>query len=271
MFQTLKNCLRERKARSLEQDISTEQWTIIETRLGLFSHLTPSERQRLRHLALLFLASKQMYGAQGLELNAAMQLSIALQACLPILHLGLEWYEGWVGIIVYPGDFIIPREEMDEFGVVHEFDDIVLGEAWQDGPVLLSWFDEGDGGREEGAQVVLHEFAHKLDMRNGVADGYPPLHAGMSRSAWQAAFLTAFEDFRHRLEQGEKTALDPYAAEAPAEFFAVMSEAFFASPSLLHTEYPDVYAQLEQFYRQSPRGEKSFKVEEFAPPESHRN
>ncbi len=129
-----------------------------------------------------------------------MQLSIALQACLPILNLdtGLDAYRGWVGIVVYPGDFVIPRQIVDEDGIVHEFDDAVLGEAWEGGPVLLSWFD--DMNEVGDVNIVIHEFAHKLDMANGTADGMPALHDDMSRAAWIAAFKPAYEDFCRRVD-----------------------------------------------------------------------
>ena len=173
-----------------------------------------------------------------------------MQACLPILKLGLDWYSGWVGLVVYPGDFIIPRQVMDGAGVVHEFDDQVMGEAWHGGPVLISWFDDPDDTR--GVNVVIHEFAHKLDMRSGDADGMPPLHEGMSRRHWATAMGAAFEDFQRRVDGGEDTLIDPYAAELPSEFFAVTSEVFFEDPLLLRQEYPEVYRQLALFYRQDP-------------------
>ena len=273
MFHTLKNWLRHRKANRLTQEITDRQWQSAEAPISnLFAHLGVPDKQRLRALAMEFLVSKQMAGARGLRLKPSVQLSIALQACLPILNLGLEWYEGWIGIIVYPGDFIIPREEMDEYGIVHEFDDVVLGEAWHNGPVLISWFDDMEEAGD--VQIVIHEFAHKLDMRNGLADGFPPLHADMSRQAWKTAFTAAFEDFRHRTDRGEETGLDIYGSEAPAEFFAVMSEAFFARPGLLRKEYPEVYGQLEKFYRQSPLKENALNEPAAARtgrPESRRN
>lgn len=252
MIARLHDWLRRRKAARIA--VSDEEWLRVEARLPFLEHLPAADRTGLRDLALQFLAEKQMSGARGLSLNPEMQLCIALQACLPILRLGLDWYRGWVGIVVYPGDFVIPRQEMDESGIVHEFDDTVLGEAWLGGPVLLSWFEHS---REvAGINVVIHEFAHKLDMLNGSADGLPPLHQDMPKAAWVDAFGRAFEDFGKRVAEsdlsGEELALDPYAAEAPAEFFAVMSEAFFEAPSLLLLEYPDVYAQLRRFYRQDP-------------------
>jgi len=246
----LREWLRQRKAARIA--VTAGQWADAESCLSCLGHLSSAEKSRLRQLALQFLAEKQMSGARGLELNLAIQLSIALQACLLVLNLGLDWYQGWLGIVVYPGDFVIPRRQMDEYGILHEFDDAVLGEAWQGGPVLLSWHGERQG--PDGVNVVIHEFAHQLDMHNGIPDGLPPLHPGMSRRAWVDAFAPAYADFCRRVAQSEQdeveTALDPYASESPAEFFAVMSEAFFETPQLLCAEYPAVYAQLKLFYRQ---------------------
>jgi len=230
--------------------IDVAQWARVEAGLPFLDHLSQEERAHLRAMALEFIAQKEWHGAQGLALTADIQLSIALQACLPVLKLGLDSYQGWVGVIVYPGDFVIPRRQMSEDGVVHEFDDEVAGEAWENGPVLLSWFDHPEDA--DGMNVVIHEFAHKLDMLNGPPDGMPPLHEGMRRQAWRDAFEPAYADFCARVDAGEDTWIDPYAAEHPAEFFAVTSEVFFEAPDLLHAEYPAVYAQLKQFYRQDP-------------------
>ena len=242
-----------RRKRALDKiHIDAGQWQRVEARLPFLGHLSPADRQRLRDMACEFVATKEWNGARGLQLNADIQLAVALQACLLVLNLGLDWYRDWVGIVVYPGDFVIPRQTLDDAGVVHEYDDEVLGEAWQGGPVLVSWFDAPE--EPGGINVVIHEFAHKLDMSSGEVDGLPRLHEGMSRRDWIAAFEPAFEDFRRRVDGGEDTRLDPYAAEHPAEFFAVMSEAFFGTPRLLCAEYPQVYAQLKLFYRQDPSG-----------------
>lgn len=230
--------------------VDEARWRRLEAGLPFLRHLAPAERARLRAMALEFVAQKEWHGARGLRLTPDIQLAIALQACLPVLELGLDSYRGWVGIVVYPGDFVVPRRQMSEDGVVHEYDDTVAGEAWQGGPVLLSWFDRPE--EADGMNVVIHEFAHKLDMLNGVPDGFPPLHEGMSRQAWSEAFLPAYEDFCARVDAGEETRIDPYAADSPAEFFAVASEVFFEAPELLQAEYPAVYEQLRQFYRQDP-------------------
>jgi Mlc titration factor MtfA (ptsG expression regulator) len=209
----------------------------------------PKDNPKLRRLALLFLAEKQFTGTHGLEVSDAMRVAIATQACLPILELGLDWYAGWRGIVVYPGDFRVRRREVDEDGVVHEWDDDLAGEAMPGGPVVISW---DAAAHDPYINVVIHEFAHKLDMVNGAADGRPPLHPGMDPSAWAAAFTEAYEGFCDAVERARDTWLDPYAAEHPSEFFAVVSEAFFEDPAETKRRYPDVYEQLRLFYRQDP-------------------
>jgi MtfA peptidase len=248
MFSRIRAWRRQRAASGYRVD--ADLWTAAEARLPFLDFLPEADRPRLRQLALEFLAEKEMTGAQGFRLTDSVRLGIALQACLPILNLGLDWYRGWVGVIVYPGDFVIPRETMDAAGVVHKFDDAVLGEAWEGGPVLLSWFDAAEDA--EGINVVIHEFAHKLDMLNGEVDGVPPLHEGMSRSAWVEAFANDYRDFRAYVERGGDTWLDPYAAEHPSEFFAVAAEAFFETPLWLKEDFPAVYEQLQLFFRQDP-------------------
>ena len=248
MIRKLFDWWRRRQADRLE--IPDALWDEVEAGLPFFGHLGHDERIRLRELARQFIAEKQWSGAQGLQLTPRIQVAIALQACLPILHLGLAWYDGWVGIVVYPGDFVIPRRIIDEDGVVHEYEDEVMGEAWYGGPVLISWFEHPED--TGGINVVIHEFAHKLDMRSGDADGLPPLHSGMSRTRWIEVMSKAFDDFQRRVDGGEETLLDPYAAELPTEFFAVASEAFFETPQMLMGEYPEVYQQLKLFYGQDP-------------------
>ncbi len=205
--------------------------------------------KKLKDLALIFLAEKEFAGAHGIEVTDEMRVAIAAQACLLVLELGLDWYAGWTGIVVYPGDFRVRRSETDENGVVHEWQDELAGEAMPGGPVVISW---DAAAHDPHMNVVIHEFAHKLDMANGEADGLPPLHPGMDRRAWIEAFREAYEGFCDALDRGKDTWLDPYAAEHPSEFFAVISEAFFESPAETRRRYPPVYEQLKLFYRQDP-------------------
>lgn len=232
--------------------VSEECWEETLAQLPFLSALATEDLARLRRLAEDFLAEKEFTTSGGLELNDAICLSIAVQGCLPILNLGLDWYSGWVGIIVYPDEFVIPRAIEDEDGIVHEYDELASGEAWGGGPLLISWRDVQMAG--SGYNVAIHEFAHQLDMRTGEADGVPPLHSGMSREKWRDTLHTAYEAFCKEVDAAEladgETALDAYASESPAEFFAVVSEAFFETPDLVNTKYPDLYEQLTLFYRQ---------------------
>jgi hypothetical protein len=229
-------------------------WRRGTARLRSIRTLSAEETEKLKQLVLVFLAEKQFSGAAGVQVTDEMRLSIAAQACLPILELGLDWYAGWTGIVIYPGDFRVRRSEMDEDGVLHEWDDELAGEAMPGGPVVLSW---DAAVHDAQINVVIHEFAHKLDMLNGEANGVPPLHAGMDRRAWAAAFDAALQGFCDALERGRDTWLDPYAAEHPSEFFAVISEAFFEEPQEARRRYPNVYDQLKLFYRQDPAARPS--------------
>ncbi len=242
-----------RRDRVLEQHpIRDRLWRrVIEDR-PLFDGLSPSELTRLKDLATLFLAQKTVQGAAGQEIDDHVRVTIAAQACLPILNLGIDQYKGWLEVIVYPGEFVPLRQVTDDAGVVHETRHPLAGESWLGGPLILSWADVNYIDDGAGVNVVIHEFAHKIDMLNGAANGYPPLHAEMRRETWASAFSTAFADFGRRVERDEETILDPYAAENPAEFFAVVSEAFFEIPAVLQSEYGEVYGQLAKFFRQDP-------------------
>jgi Mlc titration factor MtfA (ptsG expression regulator) len=250
MFWSFKSWRRRRTLR--QHALSDALWTGVVGRLSFLHGLTQQELQRLREWVTLFLRAKRISAAGGLMLTDDMRVTIAAQACMPILNLDLDYYDGWVEIIVYPEEFVPEYEYMDEDGLVHHVREPMSGEAWLGGPVILSWHDASRGHEVDGYNVVIHEFAHKLDMLNGDANGFPPLHAGMSRQAWSAAFGAAYEELRGRVDAGEDTAIDPYAAETPGEFFAVISEAFFETPLVAKESYPDVYAQLSLFYRQDP-------------------
>lgn len=232
--------------------IDPETWERIWAGLPLLAGLDATESDRLRALALRFLDDKALEQPQDLGLRQVDRLSIALQACLPILNLGLEWYRDWYALILYPDEFIPEREWVDENGLVWLSREAMSGEAWEQGPVILSWADVQASGARDGFNVIIHEMAHKLDMRNGAPNGHPPLHARMSDARWARDLGEAFAQLRAILRSGAKTPLDPYAAESPGEFFAVCSETFFELPQLLQDIYPAVYAQLRDFYRQDP-------------------
>jgi MtfA peptidase len=250
MLKAMRDWKRRRVLRRAQFDEA--RWRGVVLRLEFVRTLPPADLTRLRDLVVLFLYEKQFAQAPGLELTDEMRWSIATQACMLILNLDLEFYRGWSGIIVYPEQFVPRHQHVDEAGVVHEGDEPYSGEAWLGGPVVLSWADVESTGYSDGVNVVIHEFAHKLDMLNGDANGYPPLHADMDRSAWAEVMTASYRNFCSRVDRGEDTIIDPYAAESPGEFFAVMSEAFFELPDVVQDEYPEVYEQFRSFYRQDP-------------------
>jgi len=234
--------------------ITDGEWQQAFARLSLLARLSDPERAELKRLAILFLHYKSLEVVDQQQLPTTMQLAIALQACLLILNLGLDWYDGWVSVIIYPGAFSKQGTEIDEYGIVHQGSKNLSGESWQRGPVILSLDDSIHHEQQQGHNVVVHEFAHKLDMLNGRANGFPPLHKGMAVDQWAKVFTHAYADFNLRLQQSDPVPINDYAATSPAEFFAVMSEYFFESPAVLKQYYSDVYDLFVSFYRQNPFG-----------------
>jgi Mlc titration factor MtfA (ptsG expression regulator) len=236
--------------------IPDREWRRVSDRLPLLERLTSGERAKLRKLATLFIHDKQFTGVQGLEITPEIEITVAAQACLEILGLGLDTFAGWVEIVVYPGAFRIRREQQEESGLVSTRESVLSGESWSRGPVILSWDDVARDSYtlHPGRNVVIHEFAHKLDMLNGRANGMPPLHPKMPVEAWSDALSQAYAALVRQLEQGWHTAINPYAATNPGEFFAVICEYFFTAPGLLYGEAPMVYRQLQAYFRQDPLG-----------------
>lgn len=230
--------------------ITDSLWWEALARCGPAKRLGATDQAALRVLATLFLQSKSVEPVKGLTLDDADLVLLAAHACVPLLKLGMDWYDGWRSMIVYPDAFIPRRPKIDAAGVVHENSDLLAGEAWGRGPVILSWANVMRIGTEPGRNVIIHEMAHKLDMLNGEANGFPPLHKRMDRGAWSRIFSNAWNRLKDEQAKGGALPLDPYALESPAEFFAVASERFFETPAILQEHLPDVYRQLEQFYRQ---------------------
>jgi Mlc titration factor MtfA (ptsG expression regulator) len=213
-----------------------------------------AEADALRRLATLFLAEKEFTGVGGLLVDDAMAVAIAAQACLPILHLGLACYDGFVGIVVHEDAVVARREVMDDDGVMHEYDEELSGEAMHGGPVMLSWHDVAEAAESavDGYNVVIHEFVHVLDMRNGEADGIPILPDRAALDEWVQVLGDEYDAFCERTDAGEDTLLDPYAAEAPEEFFAVAAEAFFVAPREFRAEHRALYGLLRKYFKQDP-------------------
>jgi Mlc titration factor MtfA (ptsG expression regulator) len=220
----------------------------------LAQRLAPHDRQRLRLLAARFLQRKRMYPT-GIELDGIQRLLIAMQACLPVLRTGFRALRGWQGVVVYPGEFKVRHSHHDgSTGVVTERDQVLTGEAWQIGPLVLSWaaVQQDLAQPWDGYNVVVHEIAHKLDMLDGPPDGVPPLPRGMSRRAWIDNFQRAYDDLTHTVRRGQPTQIDAYAATNPGEYFAVVSELHFSDPGRLQRAEPAVAALLRDYYGPSP-------------------
>jgi Mlc titration factor MtfA (ptsG expression regulator) len=241
-------------------------WQATLARYPFLAERPPDEVERLRALSAEFLRDKEFHGAHGFAITDEVALAVAAQAVLPVLHLpgGLDWYGDFVGIVVHPSEVVARRKTMDETGVVHEYDEVVAGEAMDRGPVMLSWQDvlASSVSADVGYNVVIHEFAHKIDMRDGAADGcptLPPRFAGTAsareaHAAWQAVMQPAYEAFREQTivaERfgGEPTWLDPYGAESISEFFAVACEAYFANRARFAQEFPPLLALFDAFFR----------------------
>lgn len=250
-----------RERRALERHaIPDALWQLTLLRYPFLGQRSADDLLALRHLCSLFLASKEFHGAGGFEVTDEVAVAVAAQACLPVLKLGLGWYDGFVGIVMHEAEVIAPRRVEDDDGVVHEYEEELAGEAMEGGPLMLTWQavaaspDPAQFGADEVYNVVIHEFAHVLDMRDGVADGVPPLGSVAAREAWIEVIDPAWERFCTRVDAGEPTLIDPYGAEAVEEFFAVAVEAFFVAPAALRSEEPALYALLAGFFRQDPAG-----------------
>ncbi len=242
-----------RRRRVLQRKtIDAVLWAHVSSRFGFVNRLSKSDQIRLRELCLLFLHEKQINPAGDFALSSEMKLGIAIQACILILNIGLDSYSDWVEVIVYPDEFIPQQDYENEHGVIQTDHEAYSGQAWLRGPVILAWSSVEAECMHDGGNVVIHEFAHKLDMRNGVADGLPLLHANMDRAQWARVFSQAYDNFCQCVDRGEPTPFDAYACESPAEFFAVVSESFFEDPEVLALHYPEIYNQLARFYRQNP-------------------
>lgn len=262
--------------------IDDADWATLVAGWPFVGRLAVADRARLRALCGAFVATKAVNGAAGLVVDDAMVARIVVQACLPVLELGIDAYPRFDEIIVYPSDFLIDRETVDEDGVVHRWREAASGESWGDGPLIVAW-DAADVARASrrptpfAVNVVIHEFAHKLDAGNHAIDGVPAfsrrLHGDLDVRTWTSVLDEALDDFATRVDAVERSIprhvdpesaradryyatlpLDAYAATDEGEFFSVSSEGFFVAPQPLADAYPAWYALLARYYRQDPLG-----------------
>ncbi|MDE2047735.1 MAG: zinc-dependent peptidase [Betaproteobacteria bacterium] len=234
--------------------IPDELWADTLRAYPFLQRLPAADQAALRALCGQFLARKEFHAIAPLQLTDAMALAVAAQACLPVLRLGLQHYDGWVGIVLHADEVVAPREVMDDDGVVHEYDETLSGEAMEGGPVMLSWTDVQMAGQGDAYNVVIHEFVHKLDMADGEVNGVPALPSRAAREHWVSVLSRDYARLCSRVQRGRRTYLDPYAAEHVSEFFAVASEAFFVDAAAFKAEHASLYELFAGFYQQRPAG-----------------
>ena len=243
-----------RDRRIRQRPLDAESLAIVRRGLPVYDALGPEEQSRLQQLIQLFLARKRFYGCAGLEITDEIRLTIAAEACLLLLHQGGSVYPGLYSILVYPSAFRAERKQQREDGTVATEQHALLGESWSNGKVILSWDDvtRGVSDFSDGRNVVLHEFAHQLDSTSGSGNGAPVLQPS-SYQTWSRVLSENFDDLRWRSLHHLDTVLDPYGATNPAEFFAVATEAFFEKPGELAKHRPELYRELQDYYRVDPR------------------
>ena len=253
MLKTLLRGWSERRdARAVQRHaIPDPIWQLTLLRYPFLARRTAADVAELRRLSSLFLASKEFHGVGGFEVSDEVAVAVAAQACLPVLRLGLGWYDGFVGIVMHADEVVAQREVTDDDGIVHQYEETLAGEAMEGGPLMLAWaaMDTTEFEPDSVFNVVIHEFAHVIDMRDGLADGVPPLASGAMREQWIAVIDVEWARFCERVDAGEATLIDPYGAESIEEFFAVAVEAFFVAPEDLALEQPALSRLLADFFQ----------------------
>ena len=247
--------LRKWRRRRLDRLPFPVAWlNILQERVPYYGLLSPDEQTQLQKLVRVFLSEKEFEGCGGLEMTDEIRVTIAAQACILLLNREHEYYAGLHSILVYPSSYQAPSKFVDPAGVVHEGDEGRLGEAWLRGSIILSWDDvrRGSADFEDGRNVTLHEFAHQLDQQDGTFNGAPLLEKRASYRSWARVLMKEYRALGEAAERGQETLIDQYGATNPAEFFAVITEAFFETPKALKEKHPELYAELKKFYHQDP-------------------
>jgi MtfA peptidase len=219
-----------------------------------FALLNPSGQRRLIDCTRILVAEKYWEGCGGLTLTDEIRITIAGQASLLLLGWKDNYFDRLMSILVYPDTYLVPQKNVIPGGVVTESVGINLGEAWHQGPVILSWnnVNRRDNPGEPGQNLVLHEFAHVLDHDDDSSDGTPPLRDESQYETWREVMTAEFRRLKRDARHSRWTLLDPYGTQNPAEFFAVATEAFFEQPRELRTEHEGLYNLLRDYYCQDP-------------------
>jgi Mlc titration factor MtfA (ptsG expression regulator) len=248
----LRVALRRRRIR--RQPFPAAWREILRQRVPYFRKMPADLQLQLKKHMQVFLAEKAFIGCADLEVTEEMRVTIAAQACLLLLNRRTNYYRNLRQILVYPGAFIVNRVHTDNIGVLQEQRQVLAGESWTQGQIILSWYDtlEGASVTDDGRNVVIHEFAHQLDQEKGHANGAPYLaHRGRYKR-WARVLNTEFERLQMQAANGEPSLFNYYGATNPAEFFAVTSEVFFEQSQAMAELHPELYRELSEFYRVNP-------------------
>jgi MtfA peptidase len=242
--------------RKLDRRPFPGEWEhLLQAELPVYNRMTPQEQDQLRRLVIRFLDSKRIVGCAGQQITDRIRISIASQACLLLLNRPSSEYASLRSILVYPSSFIVSHDRHDESGLVHTGKDILEGESWSDGRVILGWDNvaESIADFSDGYNVVLHEFAHQLDHESGVTNGAPVLASSAAYQNWARVFSEEFAHLQQAAGQQMHTLIDQYGASDPAEFFAVVTETFYEKPHQLAAQHPALFHELCSYYCVDPR------------------
>ena len=223
--------------------------------LPFYSTLTEAEKKRLLSYTCTLVENKSWRGLDGFEVTDEVKVTIAAQAALPLLGIEHHFYRGVDEILIHPTTYKVSSLSRGPGGVVIEGETEVLGTAHSDiNIVALSWQSARQGGAnwQDGRNVVIHEFAHKLDMLDDFVDGTPPLNCKEQHAAWVQIMTKEYEKLVDMDRRGKKTVLNKYGATNPAEFFAVSTETFFEKPRQMRKKRPELYEQLKAYFQQDP-------------------
>ncbi|MEC5384308.1 M90 family metallopeptidase [Uliginosibacterium sp. H3] len=243
-----------RRRRIRREPFPAEWREILRARVPYFRVLPADLQLQLKKHMQVFLAEKTFIGCAGLEVTMEMRVTVAAQACLLLLNRRAGYFRNLRQILIYPGAFIVDRVQTDGNGVLQDQRQVLAGESWTQGQVILSWDDTLDGAAviDDGRNVVIHEFAHQLDQEKGHANGAPYLSHRSRYKRWAQVLNTEFEKLQAQADSGEPSLFSYYGATNPAEFFAVTSEVFFERPQEMAAHYPELYRELSEFYRVNP-------------------
>lgn len=244
-----------RRSRIRRRPFPAEWRRILKRRVPVFRRLPVDLQLQLKKHVQVFLAEKPFIGCAGLAVTDEMRVTVAAQACLLLLNQPRpDYFPNLRQVLVYPGAFAVNRVHTDGAGVLQDQRQVLAGESWQQGQVILSWQDvlEGAAVADDGRNVVIHEFAHQLDQQNGPANGAPLLPTQRDQRRWSRVWNEAFAELQAQAARGEASIFSDYGASSPAEFFAVACEVFFEQPRLMAWEAPELYRELARFYRVNP-------------------